>query len=212
MPLFYVHTQPPDCELAIWHITEPETWFLEHLRLGATEQAQLAAIKGHKRLEWLAVRYLLSRMLGEVSGAMVKDEHGKPHLLHLPLHISISHSHNMAAAIVSNRLVGIDIQKQVAKIDRIAHRVLRQEELESLSDTQRLAHLHVYWGAKESLYKAYGRRELDFGQHILIEPFAFNLKIGACEGRILKADYEQRFHLQYQQLGDFTLVYALEHV
>ncbi len=209
MPLFYQYNHPPDFELAIWNIEEEEAWFLERVRLDALEKGQLATIKGHRRLEWLAVRYLLSQMLGDTSGAMVKDEYGKPHLEHLPLHISLSHSHGLAAVIVANQPTGIDIQKLVPKIERIAHRVMRPEELASLQDTTRIEHLHVYWGAKESLYKAYGRRELHFSQHIFIEPFTFDLQRGYCRGHIVKENYEESFDLHYQQIEDFILVYAL---
>lgn len=209
MPLFYQNSTDC-CEIAIWNIQESEDWFLAKLHLDKLEQGQLAAIKGHRRLEWLAARYLLSQMLGGISGAMVKDEYGKPHLEHLPLHVSLSHSHGLAAVIVSNRLTGIDIQKLVAKIERIAHRVMRPVELESLGQENRIEHLHVYWGAKEALYKAYGRRELDFCKNILVHPFYFDLTIGKSKGQVIKDDFKARFDLHYQQIEDFILVYALQ--
>lgn len=209
MPLFYQYNKPPDFEIAIWQIAEPETWFLEKLKLDEVEKAQLAIIKGHRRLEWLAARYLLSQMLGNTSGAMVKDEYGKPHLQHLPLHISLSHSHGLAAVIVTNQPTGVDIQKLVPKIERIAHRVMREEELASLEDSTRLEHLHVYWGAKEALYKAYGRKELHFNHHILIEPFTFDLNIGISRGQVIKDDYSKTFTIHYQQMEDFILVFAI---
>lgn len=212
MPLFHQINQPPHFELAIWHIAEPEAWFLERLHLNEAEHAQLSVIKGHRRLEWLAARYLLSQMLGRTAGAMIKDAHGKPHLAHLPLHISLSHSHGLAAVIIAKHPVGVDIQKLVMKIERIAHRVLRPEELASLQPASRLEHLHIYWGAKESLYKAYGRRELDFTRHILITPFTFDLQNGHCYGQVIKDDYQKSFSLYYQQIKDFILVYALQQV
>ncbi len=210
MPLFYQYNQPPDFELAIWQIAETEKWFLERLRLEDTEAAELADIKGDRRRQWLAARYMLSNMLGGTSGAMIKDEYGKPHLKHLPLHISLSHSHGLATVMVTHHPTGVDIQKLVPKIERIAHRVLRPEELNSLQFPTRIEHLHVYWGAKESLYKAYGRRELDFRQHMCIEPFAFAPDGGHCRGHILKEDYRRSFDIYYQQIQDFILVYALQ--
>lgn len=209
MAIFYKKNSPPDYELAIWDITEPEEWFMEQLRLNESEQQQLASIKGHRRLEWLASRQLMSEMLGRTSGALMKDEFGKPHLAHLPLFISLSHSHGLAAAIISKYSAGIDIQKLVVKIERIAHRVLRPVELESLQEATRMEHLHVYWGAKEALYKAYGRRELDFCTHILVKPFDFDLEKGYCEGRVVKNEYDVSFHIHYQMIGSFVLVYAL---
>ena len=210
MAMFYKKNNPPDFEIGIWDITEPEAWFLERLPLNDAEQKQLANIKGHRRLEWLASRYLMSEMLGAKSGALTKDEFGKPFLAHLPLFISLSHSHGLAAAIIAKPVCGIDIQKLVPKIDRIAHRVLRPEELDSLEAETRMEHLHVYWGAKESLYKAYGRRELDFCTHIQVEPFSFDLERGYCEGRVVKNNYDEAFYIHYQMIGSFVLVYVLK--
>jgi len=210
MPFFYQHIINQDAELAIWQIEETEEWFRECLTLSELEIEQLEAIKGNRRLEWLAVRYLTSQMLGNQSGAMTKDAFGKPHLLHVPLHMSVSHSHGLAATILAKELTGIDIQVIVPKIERIANRLLRAEERAVLQPDTRIEHLHVYWGAKEALYKAYGRRELDFTANILIEPFEFNLENGFCRGRVVKENFDVWFDLYYQQIKDFILVYALE--
>ncbi len=210
MPLFYKRTEGNQAELSLWEVEESEAWFLERLQLSQAEWLQLSQINGHRRVEWLSVRYLMSQMLGARSSAILKDEFGKPYLVHLPLHISISHSHKKAAAIVANDLAGIDIQKLVEKIERIAPRMMRKEELESLEARSRLEHLHVYWGAKESLYKAYGRRALDFCNHIFIEPFSFDLKRGKAKGRVLKGSFDASFDIYYQQIADYMLVYALK--
>ncbi len=210
MPFFYQHIINQEAELAIWQIEETEEWFRKQLKLNELELQQLENIKGHRRLEWLAVRHLTGQMLGEQSGAMTKDEFGKPHLLHVPLQMSVSHSHGLAATILSKRLTGIDIQKIVPKIERIANRLLRPEERDALRPDTRLEHLHVYWGAKEALYKAYGRRELDFCANILIEPFHFDLQNGACTGRVIKNNFDIYFNITYKQMQDFILVYALE--
>lgn len=210
MPFFYRYIISREAELAIWQIEESEDWFQERLILSKLEAQQLEIIKGHRRLEWLAVRHLTSQLLGGQSGAMVKDEFGKPHLLHIPLQISVSHSHGLAATILAKKQTGIDIQKIVPKIERIAHRLLRKEEREVLQPATRIEHLHVYWGAKEALYKAYGRRELDFSKNILIEPFQFDLEKGNCIGRVLKEEVDCWFDIHYQKIEDYILVYALE--
>ena len=70
--------------------------------------------------------------------------------------------------------------------------------------------MHVYWGAKEALYKAYGRRQLDFCQHILIEPFEFNLEGGTCKGTVRKESFLKNFLLTYSLFKNYMLVYAQE--
>ncbi len=213
MPLF-LHEHLPDVgELGLWRIEEPEEWFLHHLLLTPVELRQLSHMKGRRRLEWLAARQLVHEMSGrEKRTAFVKDEFGKPHLQDSPYQISISHSDGLAAAIAAPLSVGIDIQKIVAKITRIAHKFMREEEKASLEDATQIPHLHLYWGAKEALYKAYGRRELDFKQHIFVEPFSFNGQEGAMDGRVEKGDFCAHYRLYFRCINQFTLVYALEKV
>lgn len=207
----YRHLQPKG-ELGIWQIEETEAYFRERMPLTTLEEAQIALIKGEgRRKEWLASRYLLHIMSGRKErGAFVKDEFGKPHLMDSPFQVSISHSNHAAAVLATPRACGVDIQKIVGKIERISQKFMRQEELYSLQQGSRLEHLHVYWGAKEAIYKAYGRKELDFVQHILIDPFEYDLDRGTFSGRLEKNKIQQHFDLYYELVGEFMLVYAIQ--
>jgi hypothetical protein len=53
MPLFYQHNINDIAKLAVWHISEPEDFFLEKVQLQKTINHP------HKRLQHLAGRYLL---------------------------------------------------------------------------------------------------------------------------------------------------------
>ncbi len=213
MPLIFHRYLRPTGELGLWKIEEEEDFFLENLKLSPKEQNLLDQTKGHRRLEWLASRWLLHTMSGrEFRGACLKDEFGKPYLENSFYEISISHSRQLVSVMAAPHAVGIDIQKLVGKIESIAPKFLRPVEMESLSSSERLEHLHVYWGAKEALYKAYGRKKLDFKKHISITPFEFNLRNGKCFGTVKKDDYFAEFELRYEQIGDYILVYGIEQV
>lgn len=211
MPLIYHDTITPDGELGLWRITESEDDLAPSLNLSPEEEAQLATMKGHRRIEWLAVRRLVHDMSGRFERMhFVKDKYGKPHLQKHDWYMSISHSRTICAAIVSPLPVGIDIQQIVPKIDRIAPKFMRLEELESLEPATRLLHLHIYWGAKEALYKAYGRRQLDFREHIHIKPFAFAKREGSFTGEIKKGLLRERYHLRYHlEDEEYVLVYGV---
>ncbi len=212
MPIILHEFLSLEGEYGIWEISESEVWFRERLLLAQEERAQLDRIKGgRRRVEWLAARQLVHHMSGRAHrGAFIKDDHGKPHLEGSDWQIAISHSHELAAAIAAPVHCGIDIQFMVAKIDRLTRRFLRPDEQASLLPETRLPHLHVYWGAKESLYKAYGRRQLDFIQHIHIEPFAFDPRGGTFFGTIQKDGASLPYQLWYRILDNYILVYALE--
>lgn len=211
MPILIHEHLEPEGELGIWQITESEAWFRDRLYLYPPELRQLGKIKGRRRVEWLSVRHLVHHMSGrEERGAFVKDEFGKPHLEHSLWQISVSHSGELAAAIAGPHLVGIDIQRVVQNIERTSHRFMRPEELECISTVQPTEHIHVFWGAKESLYKAYGRRQLHFKDNLIIHPFELDWDKGIFYGEVIKDDHHSYYTLHYRMVGSFVLVYGLE--
>lgn len=200
-------------ELGLWRITETEQYFLDLLLLYPAELRQLATIKGRRRVEWLAVRQLVHEMSGRrVRGPFVKDEFGKPRLLDTDWHLSISHSHELAGAIASPHLCGIDVQFIVPKITRLAPKFLNEAEAASLHDEHYLDQLHFYWGAKEALYKAHGRRQLDFKANILVTPFTYTDYAGQTTARVVKEGEETLFFkVWYERSREgYMLVWALE--
>jgi 4'-phosphopantetheinyl transferase len=201
----------PSGAIGLWDIEETEEWFLAHLQLAPAEQKQFKRLRGGRRLEWLAARQLVHRMSGRlVRGPFVKDEYGKPHLTDSPYHISISHSHGLAAAIAAPRLVGIDIQRLTPKLRRLAARFMRKEELGTMGqEPTDLQRIHIYWGAKEALYKAYGRRSLDFRDHIALDPFEYQNEGGTARGRICKETQAPlEFEINYRRFNEHMLVYV----
>lgn len=211
MPIHLHQHIEPEGELGIWQITESEAWFRDNLYLYPAELRQLAGIKGRRRVEWLAVRHLVHHMSGrEERGAFVKDEHGKPHLENSHWQISISHSGELAAAIAGPTSVGVDIQRLVGNIERTAHRFMRDDEMACLDQDQRLEHIHLFWGAKECLYKAYGRRQLHFKDNLIIHPFVLNWDEGTFTGEVIKDGHHLCYRLHYRMIASFVLVYAVE--
>lgn len=199
-------------ELGIWEITESEEWFRNQLLLYPAELRQLSEIRGRRRQEWLGARQLVHQMSGrKTRGAFVKDDHGKPHLDKSDWHISISHSHGLAAAIASPHLCGIDIQFIVEKIGRVSHKFLRSEEKASITPANELDQLHFFWGAKEALYKAYGRKKLEFIDHIHIKPFIYNSPKGETTGRVIKEGECIDFKIFYERSEEgYMLVWGVE--
>jgi 4'-phosphopantetheinyl transferase len=202
----------PTIKIGVWEIQNSEAWFLDRLELLDIEQAELVTLKGQKRLDWLADRYVLHLLLG--GGKRIfcyKDDFGKPFLADENKKISFSNSASKAAAIVADRSVGIDIQYLTPKIERIAKKFLSDQELAYLTvdATQRLSQLHVLWGAKEALYKAYGKKELDFRLHISVKAFDFSHNGGHIVGTVTKGDFAAQYDIFYESIKNFILVYCV---
>lgn len=105
---------------------------------------------------------------------ITKNEFGKPLVENELLNISLSHSKFWGAAATSaQKLVGIDVETLDKRIERIAHKFLLPSELESIQN-DRIETLSLHWSAKESLYKLYSFKQLDFSTQLRLEPFELN--------------------------------------
>ncbi len=209
MPIIRSEYIQPGVELEIWEIEESEAFFLDKMHLSILEARHLEKITGYRRIEWLAGRYLLKENVKEVSsGRCEVDSAGKPFLVDSDLQFSLSHSNGRVALLLSDQQVGVDIQHMQKKITRIAHKFISEEEWKSVTPDFEIEAMHVLWGAKESLYKAYGKRQLEFIDHILIEPFT-PTKVGTTTGRVEKEGYIENYEIAYE-IGDaFALVTAI---
>jgi len=111
-----------------------------------------------------AAVYLLLRIaLNEVYGIneVVEfdyNEKGKPSLVKYPnIHFSLSHSHNIAACVVSDNPIGLDAQKICPVSDKVAKRVLTKDEYSTyINSREPNDYFCKIWAIKESYIKKMG--------------------------------------------------------
>lgn len=184
MPLIFAKTVAPGASLGLWQIAEDEPFFREKMPLAPDEEADLAPLKGIRRLEWLACRWLLHLLTGhDLRLPLAKDAFSKPFFPENErLACSLSHSKGAVAALLVDAempsaahrppsAVGCDLQKIVPQMAAIAPKFMRPEEwafVESRPEAEHADWLHFFWTAKECLYKAWGRKSLDFRTHIRV--------------------------------------------
>ena len=212
MPILLAKTVFHDAKLGIWSIEEEDKYFSKALSLTGEEHDFVDSMRGKRKGEWLSSRHLVHLMSSRAERAeILKDEHGKPYIHDSDHFISFSHSHGMSAAIASLKVVGIDIQYIVPKITRIAHKFINDEEkerLENMAAEKHLEIMHIIWGAKESLFKAYGKKSVDFKKHMNVEIKDWNDDHISFLGQFLKEDYKVNFKLEAQKIDNYILVYA----
>lgn len=128
MAIAYRQQVDDDTEFAIWKIEEEAGELYSQLQLDEQEKAYYEHLKiGKRNLHWLGTRVLLRKMLKTDEYIDCKvDAHGKPYLVNLPYHISLSHSFDYAAVMISKEPVGIDIEQVKEKVERIAHKFMRK--------------------------------------------------------------------------------------
>ena len=165
--------------LAIWKIEETEEELLAGLQLKQHELDIISSLNSGKRLlHWLSTRLLLRTMLNTTEYIDCQfDEHGKPYLVNFDYHISLSHSYDYAAVMISkDHAVGVDIELIKHKIKTIKHKFLNVVELAQKQSGDKIDGLYIAWCAKEAIYKWHGKKGLEFKQHIHIKPFKLKNK------------------------------------
>lgn len=196
MPQMYTHSPNENTRLAVWHITEPESFFS-----GVIPGSKNIA-HPHKRLQHLCGRYLLKHVAPHFPIAdVVATQNNKPFLPGHPYHFSISHCDDYAAVMVSTeRPVGIDVETVEERVLKIRRKFLTEREesmlvnnCPDLSATQRLT---LAWSAKETLFKWLGETGVDFKEHLILHAITGTHKTGFIDatinrkpGRILSLCY-----------------------
>lgn len=209
MPLYKNITVDQDTKIAIWKVEEPLEQLQEAVQLTPHCEARFKCMKSllHQRA-FLSIRHLLASF-GYVDHDMYYDDFGKPHL-HNGKYISITHSYNFTAIILSSKTpVGIDIEMQRDKILRIASKFTPLKEYYTLANEDAIMRkLTIVWGAKESLYKIYGEKGLSFLQHINVTDFDFedNKTTAQINYRGEKSTYQ----VVFTEFEGFTCVYGLK--
>jgi 4'-phosphopantetheinyl transferase len=210
MPLIYTDEPFTNVSVGVWRADEEESFFEQGLELYSEEVNELTNTSSRKQIEWLSSRYLLQNIMQKnYRMATVKDGYGKPYLIGSEKHISLSHSSNFTAAIVADSHTGIDIQYITEKLIRVKHKFLSPEEMEYYELTMDLLILHVYWGAKEALFKAYGKGGVDFKKQLYVEPFEI-AKSGKTKGYVYKDDTIYAYELKFIIDEKFILVYIVK--
>jgi 4'-phosphopantetheinyl transferase len=204
MPLETLHDHS-DSAWALWKIEEEEKTLAA--KIHPFEPVPAAVTNPAKRLEFLAGRVLIQALLEKWSltfEGLRKDQHGKPFFIGHDINLSVSHSFPYVAAIIhKHKSVGIDLEQPKEKLLRIAARVLNSSELQDAGEDV-VKHC-VYWCAKETLIKIYGKRHLILASELAIEPFALQ-KQGNLLGSIIADNTLISIPLVYRVYDNFVVV------
>jgi len=212
MPLLFIREINLHTRLGLWKIEETKEELKGMIVLTPYEEVQFASFKSEiRKKQWLSYRVLLTEMIPEVSITLIYDEYGKPHLQNNEFNISITHSGDYSAVIISNKPVGIDIERLKDRINRITGKFLTPEEDRSICDPSRLEKLYIAWGAKEALYKLQGKPEVEFQRDIFIESFTYLCtEKGHCNAKMRTNGSHEEYTVFYERISDYMLVYALK--
>jgi phosphopantetheinyl transferase len=208
MPFFKHITLPNESQIGIWEITETLQSLIVQLGNSVEEPSKNNLKKEVHQLQWYASRLLLKYLFNEAKIILNKDEHNKPSLLidGQPYAISITHAGKYAAVSVArNRKLGIDLEKVDERILTVSHKFLNAQEIDLLNKNgiDQAIEITKIWSAKESMYKLYGKKSLDFKENLLIQSIDKPLK-----GTIFTNNLQIELDIDFIFIDDFILTYA----
>jgi phosphopantetheinyl transferase len=209
MPLYKTIHHNSSTQILVWHITETFSDLVQDVVLNENSRARLQSMKSQmQQRAFLSVRKILQQA-GYNDFDLYYDAFGKPHLQD-DKYISITHSHEFSAIIISNQSVGIDMELQREKISRIANKFCNAEweYLTLQNNDEYIQKLTVIWGAKEAVFKIKSQKGISFKDHIQVHPFALETKNASVT--LTLANFKQHFSIFFESIAQFTLVYAFE--
>ena len=209
MPVLRDDRFAPDVHCVVWESTETAGALAAALPPGWRDVAPARPARQRETLG--ARRALLHAEPTLAARTLGKDAFGKPYLLgEPPRHFSLSHSHGHAAALLADVPCGVDLQRRDEKIVRLRTKFERADERAFVrAQPDEAAALHVLWGAKESLYKLWGRRGIDWTADMIVAPFGTEGTDGGdFTGEVRKDGQVVAARLAWRWVGAYCLVAA----
>ena len=158
--------------------------------------------------QFLATRKILSNENSDY--IITYDLDGKP-ILNSEFNISISHSYEIAALVISNNLkFGMDVQFKESKILNIKNKFLNEFEKLNIVGDPSIDILTMIWTSKESIYKEIGLKGISFSENIKIDKVTEKDKIG--KGYYINGAEKVKFDLRFFYLDEYIICYASQNL
>ena len=186
------NTTENNCNIAIWNTQET----LDEL-LKLSKPFDLTKRKNEKRKkEFLSSRLLLEQL--NPNAIITYNDFGAPEL-DSGKYISISHSKEMVAIIISEQKVGLDIEQISEKALRLAAKFISAKNQSNLTKEKAT----LIWCCKEAIFKWHQTGGVDFIKDIIIPSFILEEK-----GQIKIQFKKKELNLNYQKINNHYLVYV----
>lgn len=197
----------PKTDVYLWKITEDFNTLFRQVQLKDISLARLEKMKSESHQKgFLAVRMLLQH-LGHSDLDLYYDAFGKPHL-NGEKHISISHSREFSAVVISDKKIGIDLEKLKDKTLKIAPRYMDISHLEELSEEEKIVKATIVWGIKETIFKIKNESGISFPEHIFESPF--NLEDKKAKAQLKFNNKIEDYTIVFDSIEDYIFVCAFE--
>lgn len=196
--------------LGIWELTESAESLIKTFQFSEKEKEEFQKFRFEKRqTEYLATRLLLQDLLNTKT-EITYTKSGKPEIKNTGQNISISHSADFVAILISKDLGGIDVENAHRNIDKVTRRFLHKTELEWAEKSGNRQFLQILlWCAKEAIYKCSNQSGVQFDTQIFIPVFEFE-KTNCFNGILSAENKNGNYNLWYFYFQNNIVVYCVE--
>jgi phosphopantetheinyl transferase len=215
MPLHKVILLSANTKLYLWKINEDLDFFLQNVKLKDSSLQRLEGMKAESHQKgFLAVRMLLQHN-DYTDFDLYYDEFGKPHIKPQgcsikDVEISISHSNEFSAIVISEQKIGIDLEIIKEKTLKLAPRYMDVSHLKNLNREDALIKATVVWGVKESIFKIKNEIGISFKDHIFEDDFDLSDK--KCNVELRINDTTEWFDIVFEFIDNYVFVCAFEKI
>jgi 4'-phosphopantetheinyl transferase EntD len=215
MPLL-IHTElEPGIQLGIWEISESIEELVSQLYLNQQEFETLEEFRTeHRKKQWLSYRVLIRNLVRiDTIYKIYYTSTGKPYLVHPPRNISITHSGNFSATLISENIKinpGIDIEKIDKKVMRVRSKYLNPVEQIRASVNPSPETYTMFWSAKETVYKCYDNPQISLKDHIHIHSLRQYHGYWLIKIRVILPHQTKDFLVRCERFNDYILSYTYD--
>ncbi len=197
--------------IGIWKMTESVEDLLILLQPKEAVLNQYNTITNSKRQhEFLTAHLLIKELTGQCM-LIHKDETGKPYLPHSPFNISVSHSSDYCAVLLSEHYVcGLDIERIKPSIKQVAAKFVSEYEDLYVPQTAYSQYYTVIWSMKEAIYKWYAKKGLNFKENMVIHPFKLEKEGGPVYYEFVKNGQKCTRIGQYRFFDQHIIAWVLD--
>lgn len=207
MPLHNIINHDPSTQILLWKITEELEDLFDRADITDTTLFRIGGMKsGQHKKGVLSVRLLLQEA-GYRDADLYYDQFGKPHLKD-GKHISISHSHDFSAVIISDKTTGLDLELRRGKIAIIADKFTEPSFILDKTAPDYINKLTVNWGVKEAVFKIRNEKGISFKDHIDVAPF--EMEDRHTTASLHFNNLRRNFDVFFAEIEEYTLVYLFE--
>jgi len=202
MPLVKLEHLSEKKAYGVWEIQES----LETLKENYLQNTWPSFKSALRLKQWITGKILIQSICSQKEipfNGIGYNTFGKPVLVNSNYKISISHKDSIVVGIVSDQNVGIDIEYDLQKLERVKDKFLNVQEKDLYSIDYK--NLLPIWAAKECVYKMYSEVKLNFKDQIIVKKISKNRVYGCY--RIQKLS--KAFELAYEKYKNNVVAFNL---